>query len=382
MQYTIRHILFIQNMSFPTLHGEASNGKTKVWSIQVREQDGCGIIQTIRGFLGGKMQVNEKIISIGKNVGKKNETTPYQQAVLESQSAWTKMTESGYSPIQQQQQQLTTNKKSIDIAAPLPMLAHDYNKRGKSAKFPCYVQPKLDGVRAVGQNGLFSRARKPFAHLDHIVNELPSDIILDGELYTNKLTFQEIVGLVKKETLSSEDAKKQLQIKYYVYDIISDKPYAERNRDLLDLFHTHAFEHLVLVQTETCQSESHMKEMHAKYVSDGYEGIMLRSPSGLYKNGRSVDLLKYKEFMDDEYIVVGFREGDGLEKGCVIWICQTEEGKTFHCRPRGTHEDRAILFQNGNQYIGRKLTVRFQELTSSEEKVPRFPVGICFRDYE
>ena len=88
MQYTIRHILFIQNMSFPTLHGEASNGKTKVWSIQVREQDGCGIIQTIRGFLGGKMQVNEKIISVGKNVGKKNETTHLQQCINETKKKW------------------------------------------------------------------------------------------------------------------------------------------------------------------------------------------------------------------------------------------------------------------------------------------------------
>ena len=371
--------------SFPILHGDAANGKIKVWSIQVTEDNGCGIIQIVRGFLGGKMQVNEKVISEGKNIGKKNETTPFQQAILESQSSWTKMKENGYylQDLQQQQHESDTiisNKKGIDETVPLPMLAHDYNKRGKSAKFPCFVQPKLDGVRAVGSNGLFSRARKPFSHLTHIVNELPSGIILDGELYTNKLTFQEIVGLVKRESLDKEALQKQQQIKYYVYDIINDKPYAERHRDLLVLFNKHSFENIMLVQTESCSSDAHMKEMHNKYVADGYEGIMLRNPNGHYKNSRSVDLLKYKEFMDDEYTVVGFREGDGLEKGCVIWICQTEEGKTFCCRPRGTHEDRTIFFQNGEHYIGKKLTVRFQELTSSEEKVPRFPVGICFRD--
>ena len=52
--------------SFPTLHGDATNGKIKVWSIQVTQDNGCGIIQTIRGFLGGKMQVNEKVVSEGK----------------------------------------------------------------------------------------------------------------------------------------------------------------------------------------------------------------------------------------------------------------------------------------------------------------------------
>ena len=91
--------------SFPTLHGDSANGKTKVWSIQVINENGCGIIKTIRGFLGGKMQINEKVISEGKNVGKKNETTPVQQAILESQSLWTKMKENGYYLQQEQQQQ-------------------------------------------------------------------------------------------------------------------------------------------------------------------------------------------------------------------------------------------------------------------------------------
>jgi DNA ligase-1 len=123
-----------------------------------------------------------------------------------------------------------------------------------------------------------------------------------------------------------------------------------------------------------------MKEQHARFVADGYEGIMLRNTAGLYKNVRSVDLLKYKEFFDDEYEVVGFKEGEGGEKGCVLWMCKTEKGDTFHCRPRGTREDRTELFQKGATYIGKKLTVRFQELT--DDGIPRFPVGIAFRDYE
>ena len=107
---------------------------------------------------------------------------------------------------------------------------------------------------------------------------------------------------------------------------------------------------------------------------------MLRNRLGLYKNDRSIDLQKYKEFQDAEYEIVQFKEGEGTEKGCVIWVCKTEEGKVFNCRPRGTHEDRIELFKNGSQYIGKKLTIRFQELT--DDKIPRFPIGITFRDYE
>jgi DNA ligase-1 len=123
-----------------------------------------------------------------------------------------------------------------------------------------------------------------------------------------------------------------------------------------------------------------MKTQHNTFVADGYEGIMLRACQGLYKHSRSADLLKYKEFFDDEYEVVGFKEGEGQEKGCVLWMCKTEKGQTFHCRPRGTRDDRAELFQKGPEYVGKKLTVRYQELT--DEGLPRFPVGIAFRDYE
>jgi DNA ligase-1 len=119
----------------------------------------------------------------------------------------------------------------------------------------------------------------------------------------------------------------------------------------------------------------------------------------MYRVGvRSTDLQKYKEFEDAEYRVVGFKEGDGLEKGCVIWICETSlapqetraspnevrlatgKSQNFAVRPRGTHEARAALMAEADRYVGQMLTVRYQELTT--DGIPRFPVGITFRDYE
>jgi len=179
--------------------------------------------------------------------------------------------------------------------------------------------------------------------------------------------------------LKKGDEEKQLQIKFHVYDIIDSIPYEQRYANLQMLFKK-SFKHIVFVKTDLCHSEEKMKELHAQYVAEGYEGIMLRNKLGLYKNARSVDLQKYKEFFDDEYEVVNYKEGEGQEAGCVLWVCKTAEGKIFNCRPRGTREDRAELYINGSNYIGKKLTVRFQELT--DDKVPRFPVGISFRDYE
>ena len=296
--------------SFPELHGEASTGKAKMWSVRVFEKDGCGIIETTHGYVDGKKQVNEKIIAEGKNIGKKNETTPLQQAINDARTAWVKKKESGYSPVgisgggaeggdgdeeddEAAEELMAGNRsKGIDDTVPSPMLAHDYNKRGKSIKFPCFAQRKFDGTRCVGMpgKGLFSRNKKRYPHLDHIIseiNKLPATVILDGELYSDTLTFQEIVSLVKRETLRAGDEEKQPQIKFHIYDIVNDMPYEQRYANLQMLFRRYKFKHLMLVKTDECESEEKMKELHAQYVTDGFEGLMLRNKDGLYKNERS-----------------------------------------------------------------------------------------------
>jgi DNA ligase-1 len=277
------------------------------------------------------------------------------------------------------------NHNPSNAEVPSVMLAHDYNKKGNHISFPCFVQRKFDGTRCVSipKLGLFSRNKKKYPHLDHIteeINRLPSNMILDGELYSESVSFQEIVGIVKRQSLSKNDIQKQLEIKLFVYDIVNDQPYHIRYQSLKTLFEKYKFKHIVLVHSDICDSEKDMIKKHDLYVEQGYEGIMLRNNKGLYKGTRSNDLQKYKKFMDDEYKVVGFEEGNGLEKGAVIWVCVNEKNSEFRVRPRGTRESRQELFADGKKYIGKMLTVRFQELT--DDGIPRFPVGIAFRDYE
>ena len=388
--------------SFPTLYGKASTGKIKMWSIKVTDEKGVGAITTTHGYLDGKLQVNTRLVTVGKNLGKKNETTPVQQAVNEAQSDWKKKTEAGgmtekkpeaepagdsdKESVKSAKPSAEKNAKAAAGGIPHPMLAHDYNKRGKDIKFPCYAQRKLDGVRclAISGKGLYSRTGKAFPHMDHIraeINSLPKGTILDGELYSDTLNFQEIVGLVKKETLKPADAPKMTQIYLCVYDTVMDGTNEARNAWLADLFKTHKFKALKLLPTDVANNLDDVKRLHAEYVADGYEGLILRNKAGLYKVGhRSADLQKYKEFKDDEYKIVGFKEGDGIEKGCVIWICETKDKKPVSVRPRGTHEERQEAFKTASKAVGKKLTVRFQELT--EDGIPRFPVGLAIRDYE
>lgn len=384
--------------TFPILFGESSHGKRKMWSIHVEERASTGVIVTEHGYEDGKQVVSERVVYVGKNLGKRNETTPVQQAASEAKSVWNKKCDAGYAPegaivaaSDDASSVTSVEAPVVSTAVPLPMLAQDYNKRGKSIQFPCLVQRKLDGVRCVASSkGLFSRNGKVFPHLQHIKAEVRKvadiaengAILLDGELYSDSLTFQEIVGLVKKEKLKPADEVKLKQIHLCIYDVIDTSVDNEaRNAMLSKLFATNKFQNLRQLGSELCESREKVSEFHARYVAEGYEGLMLRNREGKYRVGvRSTDLQKYKEFDDAEYKVTGYKEGDGLEKGCVIWICKTAKNQEFAVRPRGTREARAELLKEADSYIGKKLTVRYQELTT--DGLPRFPVGISFRDYE
>ena len=109
------------------------------------------------------------------------------------------------------------NNTKMPIRKYYPMLAHQYSNKKSEIKFPCYVQPKLDGVRCViVRNKLYSRNGNIFPSLPHIEEELKKynkyNLILDGELYTDDINFEKIVGLVKKWKKSEEDEKNATKI--------------------------------------------------------------------------------------------------------------------------------------------------------------------------
>ena len=106
-----------------------------------------------------------------------------------------------------------------------------------------------------------------------------------------------------------------------------------------------------------------LQQAHTKYVEDGYEGLIIRTMKGIYQpDHRGSSLLKFKSFKDDEFEIVDFKEGKGNDKGTVIFKCKTNAGgedKFFEVRPRGTREERKEMFENGKDYIGKKITVKY-----------------------
>jgi DNA ligase-1 len=337
------------------------------------------------GYEDGAVTVKEKKIESGKNLGKKNATTAAEQAASEARSAWDKKKTGGYAESLDDAHVPGVADAAAVAAheAILPMLAHDYSKRGKDIKFPCYVQAKLDGVRCIFKNGvLTSRQGKVFPDMEHITTDLEGvELVLDGELYSDTLTFQQFVGLVRKKKHNAAEKVLLRQVKYWVYDCVNDEPFENRIETLWEMFGERSYDHIKLLPTDECKTKAELKGFHDRFVAEGKEGLIIRNKAGLYQlAARSKDLQKFKEFEDAEFTVVEYTDGVGSEKGLVIWVCETEDKKKFSVRPRGTHEERAELFEDAESYVGKKLTVRYQELT--EDGIPRFPVGIAFRDYE
>ena len=102
---------------------------------------------------------------------------------------------------------------------------------------------------------------------------------------------------------------------------------------------------------------------------------MVRNKSGVYKcKFRSYDLLKLKDFEDDEFKIINYtfeKDTTGGDNNLVVWICETKEGKSFNVQSKGTREERQDIYKQANKYIGCNLWVQFFGLTS--DCVPRFP---------
>jgi len=376
----------------PTLYKHTNSGAIQLWEVFHGEtKEGHGVVRTSFGQKDGKLQNTADVLKEGKNIGKKIETSPSEQAALQAKQRWDKKIKSGY---QESLEDVKIGK--VDLPGIKPMLAHEFDNCRKSVEYPCYVQPKLDGMRVVavvseGKCQLYSRTQKAVNTLPHIVKHVEDlcrtnntpDIIFDGEAYchTDEDNFNELMSIIRRDEIHPRHE----EIEYHIYDLPSQFNTDFRGRHLtLKAFFAGQIGHknLVLVETVDCPAERELKSLHDHYVSNGYEGIMVRNSEGKYEFKRSKSLLKYKVFQDAEFKVIGVQEGKGKLMGSAgAFICVTESGKEFNCKMEGELSNLKEYFVNfDNEYKGKWLTVKFFNMTV--DGAPRFPVGIRFRVVE
>ena len=348
---------------FPTLYKLDTTGKTmqwKIWVTQTKKDEPAhiyaeaGLVTTSKGEIGKKVETKPKIITSGKNIGKKNETTIWEQAIFEANSKWTK---------KQETEHFNTDINNIDKVIVKAMTAQEFGKHCKKIEFPAIVQRKYDGVRTLSyllENdtiALMSRQGKFYKNLEHIrqeVNDLldkypyKTTLYFDGEMGSfgkkQSLSFQEAISIIRSEKLDDKKRKREKEIEYIIYDFVDTSnlklTFKERNTILKNLFKKMKLDHIKLSPTATVKNIKEIDKKHKEYVEQGFEGIMIRNINSPYEFKRSYNLQKYKFFTDSEFEIVNFKEATGNDIGTVVFICQTDKNDIFEVRPQGTREQR------------------------------------------
>ena len=352
--------------SFPILYKYTAKGQIQQWQIHVKDDH----FWTEEGIKGGAITTSLPTYCKAKNVGRSNETTPQEQALAEAQSKWQKKVDKGYNEV------LTDKKKFFE-----PMLAHEVSKyENLLFTVPTYIQPKLDGLRCISQdNTLMSRNGKPYVACPHLHQD---EFTLDGELYNHKLhdDFNKIVSLCKKQKPTAEELKESMEkVEFWAYDMPEiEGEFSERYRALKEAIKS--FEKAQgkcpykLVPTYEVKNQADVEKYHEKFLEQGYEGSILRLDLGIYENKRSKQLLKKKDFIDEEFKIIGAEEGEGGRAGTIgFFIMQHDKdpNKTFKSNVKGDFDFLKDVWKNHKKYIGTKATVKYFNRTPDD--IPRFP---------
>ena len=306
--------------------------------------DGTADIVKISGIVG-----SDKFTESRTNV-----KTGYEKALKRAQTMW--------------------NNEHTKCNQVLPMLANKWEDRQKYISEPFYVQPKLDGVRlVVSKDGGISRTGKIIPGTEVLGKGLGPGQYVDGEAYDPNLNFEELTSTFKTDPL---------KLKFYVFDFFDLKKlqmtFEQRWKCVKEEIYNPHYEY---VETFSVKRHKDMEGYHKMFMQQGFEGTMIRDPFSVYEVGqRSNYLLKHKDFQTEEYEITGAKTGHGRDADAVVWVCKTQDGQQFNVRPEGTIAQREEHYKNHEKYIGKMLTVRFQNLTNLG--VPRFPVGVVIRDYE
>jgi DNA ligase-1 len=375
---------------FPTLFSRTSKGQIQTWLIEVVNNG----YRTLEGIQDGVITISKWTYCEGKNLGKKNETTPEEQALKDAKSKWQKKLDSGYHE----------DVTKIDEAKFFePMLAHKWDEYGEEAVYPLYIQPKLDGMRCVvTKDGMFSRNGKPVVSAPHIYEALKDyfktnpKAVFDGELYNHDLKhdFDKLMSLAKKTKPTAANlAESKEKLQFWCYDIyFGNCPTASfdiRFQSIKVIWEKYVgIDCLRITPTCLIKNKEEYNTKYSEFLEHGYEGGMSRDPLSVYENKRTKALLKRKEFIEEEFELVGLEEGAGNSAGLAASAYLKHpkgefviDGVTcFKAGMIGSHEYAAKLLKNKARFLGKPATIRFQNYTP--DGVPRFGKLKIIRDYE
>lgn len=412
-------------MILDTLYKRTRTGAIQFWEVSIQtgdpDEDGSNHPQIVKtsGQLGTTNPLLHcEVIRKGKNIGRSNETTPLEQATSQANSDWAKKHDEGYKslsdlgvPVPFETQvhlfnflSTTLPEFNTDASGEVkPQLAPSKPFVKGKAKYPKQMEKKLDGNRAtclvnIIREGsqkyitakFLSRSGKSINSLNHIVrdllddklNDLEESIILDGEVYLQGLTLEEINEAIKKEN----DNTGKLQ--FWVFDLpLHGGRQEDRTSSVKHLVEAIESPFVHFEEPITVHSDLEVQQNHNIWVQDGYEGAMLKDLEGQYCPGqRNPAWTKVKMFDDNEFEIVcaklGQRGSEDLVFTCLSTKAVTDYNPRFDVKMGGTKESKAALWERAilGELNGKFLTVKHFDY--SKYGIPNLPTGKAIRDHE
>jgi DNA ligase 1 len=306
-----------------------------------------------------------------------------------------------------------------------PMLACDADET--KIKYPCIVQPKIDGVRSLHHEGFRGRSLKQ--HANSYLSELFKPSFLngyDGELIIGSNPTLEDLCRKTASLTSSGVTERTEHVTWYLFDnfLHPDLPYEERIEMVCDhiqlLRSQYGWEnYLEVVQSHRVNCKEELLNIEEQMLKNGYEGVIVRGINNPYKFGRSTvregGLLRIKRFIESECVVIEIQEGESNENEAqtnelgYTYRTSHKEGKVKNgmvgaliCKALATVKDpqsSKVLFNKGDiikvsagkmdhdlrvKYFEDKSllidkTITFKFFPKGGKDKPRFPTFKCLR---
>lgn len=368
--------------ALPMLYSTSHTGKILQWQVS----NLLGEVHVEYGQVGGKLRI-QKTKCKPKNLGKRNETTPEQQAEKEALSKWKYQ-------IKAQDYNVNVEKANLQM---FPMLAKNYLDVGHKVDWnQVLVQPKLDGLRLLigwryeadignynkiemisreGDSYVVTHLLSPAIQKLKEINKLRASCgqslcqAIDGEAYIHGVSLQKITSYCNKYSPGFTE-----HVEFHVFDlVIRDEKFIVRD-GMVKHFFTHFSEHFKTVESHICRSEESMFDLHGQFVIRGFEGAIIRHEDGLYEVAfRSFGLFKYKHFYDMECLIIDVWED---KNGCAMFKMMTTDDLIFDCTPKRSHPERRQMLQPPTklELIDTWWTVKYQGLY--DDGLPQFPRAI------
>lgn len=389
-----------------TLVSKDSKGKIRVADISYEKYGDGYKIYRYTGQYGGKMTHQPDILV---TEGKAKRTVE-EQVELQFNAKVKEYLDKGYKELEkelddyseEELNEVVGNEKTDANGFTKHMLAKQADKVSDATinKLPFwYASRKIDGVRcsfyfkdneihtASRGGGNYDMATSDFRNNPTFIQFFKNHpgYILDGELYKHGKSLQQISGAVRKESEVNH------WLEYYIYDIQSPKIFSSRLQTLQEISKelNLGFDpnrewndtdlRIQIVPQEKVTGKNNIIAIHDKYVSEGWEGCVVRDPNKPYKfGGRGSEMIKFKMYKDGEFVITGISEGLRDEDMC--FTLETSDGIEFKAKPMGSRELKNQYRNDLPSIIGKMATVKYFYL--SDDGTPLQPVLKAIRDYD